>query len=94
MRRHFTPDGATLFLSVQHPSEDAETLDKAQSLWPDFKDGQPPRPSVVAIRRKDGQPVGAYVQPTKKEARNPSRDSAPAGSRGGQMVFADIWAAM
>ncbi|MDX8451758.1 PhoX family phosphatase [Mesorhizobium sp. VK9D] len=55
----FTPDGTTLFLSVQHPSEDAETLDKAQSLWPDFKDGQPPRPSVVAIRRKDGQPVGA-----------------------------------
>lgn len=55
----FTPDGTTLFLSVQHPSEDAETLDKAQSLWPDFKDGQPPRPSVVAIRRKDGLPVGA-----------------------------------
>ena len=55
----FTPDGTTLFLSVQHPAEDAETLDKVQTLWPDFKDGQLPRPSVVAIRRKDGQPVGA-----------------------------------
>ncbi|MER9721923.1 MULTISPECIES: PhoX family phosphatase [unclassified Mesorhizobium] len=54
----FTPDGTTLFLSVQHPAEDAETLDKAQTLWPDFKDGQLPRPSVVAIRRRDGQPVG------------------------------------
>ena len=55
----FTPDGKTLFLSVQHPAEDAETLDKVETLWPDFKDGQPPRPSVVAIRRTDGQPVGA-----------------------------------
>ena len=50
----FTPDGKTLFLSVQHPAEDAETLDKVETLWPDFKDGQPPRPSVVAISRKDG----------------------------------------
>ena len=55
----FTPDGKTLFVSVQHPAEDAETLDKVETLWPDFKDGQPPRPSVVAIRRTDGQPVGA-----------------------------------
>ena len=52
-------DGRTLFVSVQHPAEDAETLDKVETLWPDFKDGQPPRPSVVAIRRTDGQPVGA-----------------------------------
>lgn len=37
----FTPDGTTLFFSVQHPSEDSETLDKAQSLWLDFEDGQP-----------------------------------------------------
>ena len=58
----FTPDGTTLFLSVQHPAEDAETLDKVETLWPDFKDGQPPRPSVVAIRRKDGQPVGGVMR--------------------------------
>lgn len=55
----FTPDGKTLFLSIQHPAEDAETLDKVETLWPDFKEGQPPRPSVVAIRRADGQPIGA-----------------------------------
>jgi uncharacterized protein len=55
----FTPDGKTLFISVQHPAEDAETLDKVQTLWPDFKEGQLPRPSVVAIRRKDAQAVGA-----------------------------------
>jgi uncharacterized protein len=55
----FTPDGKTLFISVQHPAEDAETLDKVETLWPDFREGQLPRPSVVAIRRKDSQAVGA-----------------------------------
>ncbi|PYB73295.1 PhoX family protein [Rhizobium wuzhouense] len=53
----FTPDGKTLFVSVQHPAEDAETLDKATTLWPDFN-GKLPRPSVVAIRRQDGAAVG------------------------------------
>lgn len=54
----FTPDGTTLFVSVQHPAEDAETLDKATTLWPDFK-GTLPRPSVVAIRKTGGGAVGA-----------------------------------
>lgn len=54
----FTPDGKTLFVSVQHPAEDAETLDKATTLWPDFK-GKLPRPAVVAIRKVDGGAVGA-----------------------------------
>ena len=54
----FTPDGKTLFVSVQHPAEDAETLDKAETLWPDFK-GTLPRPSVVAIRKIDDGAVGA-----------------------------------
>jgi secreted PhoX family phosphatase len=54
----FTPDGKTLFVSVQHPGEDAATLDLVSTLWPDFK-GTLPRPSVVAIRRLDDAAVGA-----------------------------------
>ena len=55
----FTPDGTTLFVSVQHPAEDAETLDKVQTRWPDFKGNNIPRPAVVAIQRADGHEVGA-----------------------------------
>ena len=54
----FTPDGTTLFVSVQHPAEDAETLDKVQTRWPDFKGSNIPRPAVVAIQRTDGHEVG------------------------------------
>ncbi len=55
----FTPDGTTLFVSVQHPAEDAETLDKVETRWPDFKETNLPRPAVVAIQRVDGKEVGA-----------------------------------
>ncbi|MFP5076674.1 PhoX family protein [Rhizobium sp. YIM 134829] len=54
----FTPDGRTLFVSVQHPAEDAETLDKVETLWPDFS-GTLPRPSVVAIQKLTEGAVGA-----------------------------------
>jgi len=54
----FTPDGKTLFVSIQHPAEDSETLDKATTKWPDFADHLPPRPSVVAITQKDGLEIG------------------------------------
>jgi uncharacterized protein len=55
----FTPDGTTLFVSVQHPAENADTLASVGTLWPDFAEGGVPRPAVVAIQRQDGGEVAA-----------------------------------
>ena len=59
------PDGKTLFTSVQHPGdlrrsggEDATSVADAGTNWPDFKDGMPPRPSLVVISREDNGAVG------------------------------------
>ena len=49
----FTPDGRTLFLSIQHPGEGG-TLDEPTSHWPEGGD-LPPRSAVVALRRDDGR---------------------------------------
>jgi hypothetical protein len=55
----FTPDDTTLFLSIQHPGEeDGSSFDRPSTRWPDFRPDLPPRPSVVAITRRGGGPVG------------------------------------
>jgi secreted PhoX family phosphatase len=51
----FTPDGRTLFLSIQHPGEGG-TLEKPRSHWPDGN-GMPARASLIAVEREDGAPV-------------------------------------
>ena len=51
----FTPDGRTLFLTIQHPGEGG-TLDKPRSHWPDGN-GLPARAALLAVEREDGAPV-------------------------------------
>jgi len=51
----FTPDGRTLFLSIQHPGEGG-SLEKPRSHWPDGN-GLPARAALLAVEREDGDPV-------------------------------------
>ena len=44
----WTPDGKTLFLSVQHPGSNSRSLDTLTSHWP-LGGNETPRPAVVAI---------------------------------------------
>ncbi len=54
----FTPDGRTLFIAVQHPGDGEEaTYADPASRWPDNDPNMPPRPTVIAVRRKDGAPI-------------------------------------
>jgi uncharacterized protein len=59
----FTPDGKTMFISVQHPGETpsdrSDPNEPAKySNWPDFKSGGRPRSSTVVIRKNDGGVIG------------------------------------
>ncbi len=54
----FTPDGKTLFVSVQHPAENSGSVDKLTTHWPSTDEMALPRPAVVAISRDDGGEIG------------------------------------
>jgi hypothetical protein len=53
----FSPDGETLFLSIQHPGEGGTTAEQ-KSHWPDGP-GTQPRASVIAITKEGGGAVGS-----------------------------------
>lgn len=58
-----TPDRRTMFVNIQHPGESpGERSDPdhpdAVSAWPDGP-GHRPRSATLAIRRRDGGPIGS-----------------------------------
>ena len=60
----FTPDGKSLFISVQHPGETpsdrSDPMDPQRfSSWPDHEQDGRPRSATVVIRKRDGGVIGS-----------------------------------
>ncbi len=55
----FTPDGHALFVSVQHPGENSETLASLTTHWPTMDPRLPPMPAVVVFGPQGGGEIGA-----------------------------------
>ncbi len=60
----FTPDGRTLFLSIQHPGQ-SDTFGKKVGVFaspttrfPDYKETMPARSGVIVIVKADGGKIG------------------------------------
>jgi hypothetical protein len=55
----FTPDNRTIFLAIQHPGDDpGSTFERPSTRWPDFAEGVPPRPAIIAVVKRDGGEIG------------------------------------
>ena len=60
----WTPDGATMFLNLQHPGATPSGRSDAAaparySNWPDYQPGGRPRSATVVVRKKDGGVIGS-----------------------------------
>ena len=56
----FTPDDRTFFVNVQGPGSDGkEGFKKPTTRWPDFKEGMPPRPSLIVVTKDGGGEIGS-----------------------------------